>query len=181
MTASRWARRQSAVSTREPGRIRNTDASGTSRVTACRRCRGSAHTEAFDPPRIGIEHFEFDAQWVSDDFAALWHTSGKAGDQSAQGVHLFLVSVGAQPSTFVLLEHLYRGAGIGDQAPVAALDEARAAGHIVLVLDFTDYFLDQVFDRDQSVDSAEFVDHHRNMGSRLTHLDEEVEDRRRRR
>src|ERR1700746_3017787 len=152
MTASRWVRRQSGVSTREPGRIRNSDASGTSRVTACRRCLWAAHPEAFDPPRIGIEHFEFDAQWVSDDFAALWHTSSKAGDQSAQGVHLFLVSVRAQPSAFVLLEHFYRGARIGDQAPVATLDEPRAAGHIVLVLDFTDDFLDQVFDRDQPRD-----------------------------
>ena len=51
----------------------------------------------------------------------------------------------------------------------------------MLVLDLTDNFLDQVFDRDQAVDPAEFVDHHRNMGSCLAHLDEEVEDRRRRR
>src|SRR5260370_27735305 len=176
MTASRWARRQSGVSTREPGRIRNTDASGTGCVSFPGRCRRSAYAQALDPPRVGIEHFEFDAQWVSNDFAALRHAPGKARDQSTQGVHLFLVAVRAQPSAFMLLEHLYRGAGIGDQAAVAALDEAPAAGHIVLVLDLTDNFLDQAFDRDHPVDPPEFVDHHRKMGSCLTLLDENVEN-----
>src|SRR5260370_23602648 len=152
MTASRWARRESGASTREAGRIRNTDASGTGCVSFPGRCRRSPYAQALDPPRVSIEHFEFDAQWVSNDFAALRHAPGKARDQSTQGVHLFLVAIRAQPSAFMLLEHLYRGAGIGDQAAVAALDEARAAGHIVVVLDPPDNVPDQVFAGSRPVD-----------------------------
>src|SRR5260370_9796543 len=152
MRGRRWARRQSGVSAREPGRIRNTDASGTGCVSFPGRCRRSAYAQALDPPRVSIEHFEFDAQWVSNDFAALRHAPGKARDQSTQGVHLFLVAVRAQPSAFMLLEHLYRGAGIGDQAAVAALDEARAAGHIRVVLHPTPKFITQVFAGSRPVD-----------------------------
>src|SRR5271170_1432631 len=103
MTATRWARRQSGVSTRAPGRIRKTDASDTGCISSPGRCRRPANAQALDPPRIGIEHFEFDAQWVSNDFAALRHSPGKARDQPTQGVHLFLVSVRSQPGAFMLL------------------------------------------------------------------------------
>ena len=81
----------------------------------------------------------------------------------------------------MLLEHLDRGARVGDQAAVGALDEARAVGHIMLVLDLADDLLDHILDRDQPVDAAELVDHHRDMGARLAHLHEQVEDRHRRR
>src|SRR5690242_3941350 len=118
----RWrAKRHSGVSTREPYRIRNTDASGIGGTCAAACRRQPADPQALDSPRIGIQHFKFDAQWVSDDLAALRHSSGKARDEAAQGIHFFLVSVRAQPGALMLLEHLYRGACVGNQAPVAAL------------------------------------------------------------
>src|SRR5215468_6424277 len=132
MPARRWDRRQNGVSTRDPGRTRNTEASGTVGVCAARR-RRSANAQALDPSRIGIEHFELDAYWVADDFATLRHPAGKARDQPAQSIHFFLISVRAQPSAFMRFEHLYRCARIGDQGPVAAFYEARSAGLIVLV------------------------------------------------
>src|SRR6516164_5445127 len=49
----------------------------------------------------------------------------------------------------------------------------------MLVLDLADNLLDQIFDRHQPVDPAKFVDHHGDMGPRLTHLDEKVESRQR--
>ena len=52
---------------------------------------------------------------------------------------------------------------------------------VVLVLDLADDLLDQVLDRDQPVDAAELVDHHRDVGARLAHLHQQVEDRQRRR
>ena len=49
----------------------------------------------------------------------------------------------------------------------------------MLIFDLADDFLNHVFDRDQPVDPPELVDHHCDMGSRLAHLDEKIEDRRR--
>ena len=51
----------------------------------------------------------------------------------------------------------------------------------MLVLDLADNLLDQIFDRHQSIDPAELVDHHGNVSTRLAHLDEKVEDQQRRR
>ena len=51
----------------------------------------------------------------------------------------------------------------------------------MLVLDLADDLLDQILDRHQPVDAAELVDHHRDMGARLTHLHQQVEDRQGRR
>ena len=102
-------------------------------------------------------------------------------DEPAQRVDFFLVAVRTQLDTVPLFERLDRSAGIGDQGAVSALDQARRLGVVVLVLDLADDFLDQILDRDQPVDAAELVDDHRDMGARLAHLHEQIEDRQRRR
>ena len=67
------------------------------------------------------------------------------------------------------------------RVPSARSIRCGGLGVVVLVLDLADDLLDHVFDRHQPVDAAELVDHHRDMGARLAHLHQEIEDRQRRR
>ena len=81
----------------------------------------------------------------------------------------------------LLFESLDRDPGIGDDAAVWPLDQHRRGIDIMLVLDLADDLLDQILDRHQPVDAAEFVDHHRDVGAGLPHLHEQIKDRHRRR
>src|SRR5215472_5638805 len=148
--------------------MRNSDVSG----IACAgvRLRPAAHAQPFYAAGIGVEHLKFDAQWVGNDFAPLWNAARKARYQPAQRVYLFLRALRAQAGVLMLLEELDRGPRVSDQAAVAAFDQARTTGLVVLVFDLSDNLLDHILDRDQSVYSAEFVDDHRDVSSCLAHL-----------
>ena len=114
-------------------------------------------------------------------FAALGYPSGKAGDQPAQRIDFLLVSLRKQMSALMRLKHFDRRTRIGNQASIGTLDETRSVGHVMLVFDLADDLLDEIFDRYQPINTAEFVNNHRDMSPRLAHLNEEVEYRYRRR
>src|SRR5262249_53382596 len=145
----------SRVSTREPSGTRNSNVSGTRRSGLAGRRRLPMHAQTLDPPRISVQHLEFETRWVGDYLAALWHTPGKAGDEPAQGAPPLLAASGAQTRSLMLFEHPDRGARIGDQPSVGAFDDARAVSHVVFILDFPDDLLDQILNRHQPVDPAE--------------------------
>ena len=75
------------------------------------------------------------------------------------------------------LERLDRRARVGDHGAVAALDQLRLVGVVVLVLDLADDLLDHVLDGDEPVDAAELVDHQRHVHAREPHLQQQVEHR----
>ena len=143
------------------------------------RGRQAAHAQPLDAPRIGVEHLEFDAVGMGDDLAAFRHPAGQHEDEAAQRVDRLLVAGRAQARAVLFLERLDRQARIGDDAAVGPLDQRRRLGDVVLVLDLADDLLDQILDRHQPVDAAELVDDHRDVGARLAHLHEQIEDRQR--
>ena len=71
------------------------------------------------------------------------------------------------------------GAGIGDEHVGIALDALNqvAFGHIVLILDITDHHLDEVFDGDEPVGPAIFVDDEGHMRARRLHPYQEIDGR----
>src|SRR5215471_11451636 len=154
--------------------------SGTGDAAAIRPRRG-AHPQAFDPARICIEHLEFDTRWMCDYLAPFGHAPSETGNQPAKRIDFLLICGGAQPHALMLFEQLDRSTRIGDEASIGAFYQARSLGFVVFVLDLPDDFLDEVLDRDQTIDAAKLVDHHRDVRARLAHLHEQVKDRHRRR
>jgi len=116
---------------------------------------------------------------VRNHLTALRYTPREARDQPSQGVDIFLIADGTQPGTLMLLKQLYRGARVGDEAAVGALDQAWSVGDIMFVLDLADNLFDQILDRHQPIDAAKLVYHHRDMCARLAHLYKKIEDRHR--
>ena len=107
------------------------------------------------------------------------HPSGQREHQPAERVDIVFALLIGQHGTNQLLEVLDRRPGIRNQRSVAAQHQLRVFGHVVLILDLADDLFDQVLDRDQTVDAAEFVDHQRHVHPRLTHLEKQIQDRHR--
>src|SRR3546814_13179372 len=62
-----------------------------------------------------------------------------------------------------------------NEAAIRPLDQLRADRDVVLVLDLPDDLLDQVLDRHQAVDAAEFVDNQGHVDARQAHLQQQIE------
>ena len=73
------------------------------------------------------------------------------------------------------------GAAVGQERAVALARHRRHLILVVLVGDVADDQLDQVFDRDEPVGAAVFVDDERKVNARRLHLGEQIERRHRRR
>ena len=74
-----------------------------------------------------------------------------------------------------------RQARIGDQGPLRTRHQLWAGIDIEFVFDFADDLLDQILDRNQTVDAAIFIDDQRHMKMGHLHLKQQVQDRHRRR
>lgn len=114
---------------------------------------------------------------MGDALARAGHPSGEREHQPAQGVHRLLAGVGEQRDREIALELVDAQARVGFHRPVGEMDQGGAFRRVVLVLDFADDLLDQVFDGDQSMGPAIFVDDHRHVDAGLAHLLQKVGDR----
>ena len=96
---------------------------------------------------------------MNDQLPAHRHPIGQEEYEPAQRIDVLRPLLVGEDRADPRLELLDRGARIGDQGPVRSIDQLRSSDYIVLVLYLAHDLLDQIFDGDDSVDAAKFVDH----------------------
>ena len=109
------------------------------------------------------------------------HPARAQEDQPAQRINFGIVLIAAQPHTDGRLELFQRDQRLRDIDPGLFLFPEGAFGFVMLVLDLADDGFDQVFDGDQTIHPAIFVNHQRHMHPVALHLLQQRSRRHRRR
>ena len=99
---------------------------------------------------------------MTHNLATSRHPSGDGADKAADGIDLVAVIVFEKPSGQDL-ERLDLEPGLGENGAIVVDGDLRLDRLVMLVLDLADDFLDKVFNRDQPVNAAEFIDDQRQM------------------
>src|SRR5690348_1850890 len=98
----------------------------------------------------------------------------KKEDETAKSIDLILLRREARIDG--LGELLELEARIGLPQPVVEHGQHSMFSLVMLVLDFADDFLDDIFDRDEALGSAEFIDDNRKMDVFTPHSSEKLDD-----
>src|SRR5215471_7353336 len=125
-----------------------------------------AHPHALDLAVGRLQHFEAQAVFLYH-FPPTWNSAGEFADQSRNGCRIF--SFRLRPEQFVETVDIHTSGN--DETAVAVTYDFR---FIALVPDLADNFFHQVFDRDESRDSAVLIDNDRHADILLLHLAQQV-------
>jgi hypothetical protein len=129
--------------------------------------RADAH--ALDAARVGIEHFDLEIARPGDDFAAHRQAADLRHQIAAERIDIFTRFAGVEFLAHHGLNVLKAGTRIGDERAIRLLDHRRRFVAVMFVVDLADHLLDNVFDRDQSIGAAIFIDHKCQMNARGLH------------
>ena len=132
------------------------------------------NADAFDPPRIRLQDFKFQAAVVLDDFAARRNAARHFENQPAQRIRfvLFLVREEINAEQLVNGGNLHAGVGHIDVV-VLALDQLLVI-RVVLIGNVADNFLNQVFNRNEPVTAAILVNDDGHVNVAGLHLEQQV-------
>src|SRR5690606_26111276 len=102
------------------------------------------------------------------------HAAGDVGDKAAQRIGFLVIFILGENGAVAGFEIRQRQAGVHNGGTVRPLDDLRRDVEIEFVVQLADDGGDQVVDRDQPVDTAEFIDDKGDMHLGLAHLQQQV-------
>ena len=137
---------------------------------------GGPDADAANPSGIGFEDFESESVLVADDFAGLGYSLREGEDQPADGVDLLVAFGGQEVDGEALFEGFDGQASGGVEGAIGAFREDGWGAAVMLVLDFADDFLDEVFDGDEAVHAAMFIHDERHVTFGGAHFEQQRVD-----
>ena len=116
---------------------------------------------------------------MSDDFAALREPAKQRHDKAAERIHFLILVSGLEVDPGLLAKIIQIEPRIRFPSAVGKRAQLRRLRHVVFVVDVAHDLFHEILYRHESIGTAIFVDHQRQMHVTCLHLEQEVQRRHR--
>jgi hypothetical protein len=131
-----------------------------------------SQVQPFYTTRVGLQDLKFETGWVAYDFAPLGQAPKQGDHKAAERIHLLIFFRGLQIDSSLLAKILQIHSRIGFPPTIRKRAQLRSLSHVMFIVNVTYDLFDEIFNRDESVSAAVFIDHQRQVHVTRLHLEQ---------